>query len=156
MKNKILIVICLLVTIVGSVQAMSNSPPTVELSGNTGEYLNATIYFSDVPTDTLMGYEKWTTDGKTLNRSLKASDLGIELVYPMVVEVNDGKANINISAKAENAGNYTGAIFYRTSGQTGIAAGTWIKISVAGNSSVTNVEHTGIWQSFFNIWKNVN
>ena len=152
MKKVILIVICLLVTITGA-QAMNNSPPTIELSGNAGEYLNATIYFSDVPTDTLMGYEKWTTDGKTLNRSLKASDLGIELIYPMVVEVDDGKAAINISVRAENAGNYTGAIFYRTSGQTGIAAGTWIKISVADNSTVTKEESFGVWQSLCNVWQ---
>ena len=152
MKNKILIVICILLTMTGA-QAMSNSPPTIELSGNVGEYLNATIYFSDVPTETLTGYEKWTTDGKTLDRSLKASDLGIELVYPKVVNVIDSKAKVDITVRAERAGNYTGAIFYRTSGQTGIAAGTWIKISIVDSSSVTNEESMSVWQTLSNLWR---
>ena len=151
MKNVVLIVICFLVITVGSVQVMSNTPPEVKLSGNTGEYLNATIYFSDVPTETLTGYEKWITDGKTLDRSLKASDLGIELIYPKVVDVRDGKAKVDITVRVERAGNYTGAIFYRTSGQTGIAAGTWIKINIADSSSVTNEESMSVWQTLSNI-----
>ena len=164
MKKKILLVVLVSILVTTSAQAMSNYPSTLVLKGNANEWVNGTIYFSDVPTDTLTGYEKWTVDGKNLNISLKASDLNIELIYPKVVEVKDGKAVINISAKTEKAGNYTGAIFYRTSEQMSISAGTWIEINVASGdlskdicqSETNNIESNGsrgLWLSIQQIWK---
>lgn len=130
MKNKTILVILISIILISSTQAMSNYPSILVLEGNTSEWINRTIHFSDVPTSTLTGYEKWTIDGKTLNRSLNAEDVGVELIYPKIVNVENSSTEVNISVRTNKSGNYTGAIFYRTEGQTGIAAGTWIKINV--------------------------
>jgi len=153
MNKKIIIVLLLSLFLVTSAQAMTNYPSTLSLSGETGELLTGTIHFSDVPTIQLEGYEKWTTDGKTLNRSLNSSDFNIELSYPKVVDVQNGSASINVTARANKSGNYTGAIFYRTSGKMGIAAGTWIKINVVDNSSGSSEESFSFWQSICNALK---
>ena len=140
MMKRTILGIAILILVVSNVQAMINYPSTLVLEGNTSEWLNGTIHFSDVPTETLSGYEKWTADGVTLNKSLKAKDGGIELKYPKTVKVKDGEATINISARTEECGEFVGAVFYRTEGQTGIAAGTWIKIKVSDGANEVEKE----------------
>ena len=121
--------------LVMSAQAqLSSTPAKIELSGETGEYLNATITFNTDMSDTLTGYEKWAATGTNLNSSLRARDFGIELNYPKVLEVKDGEAVAHISVRAEKAGNYTGAIYYRAGEAMGIAAGTWIILHITGES----------------------
>lgn len=132
--KKIFLVFLISIIVITNTQAMSNYPSTLVLEGNTNEWLNETVHFSDVPTKTLTGYEKWTLDGKTLNRSLKAEDVGIELNYPKVVEIENGSAIVDIAVRAKKCGSFVGAVFYRTEGQSGIAAGTWIKINVTEKS----------------------
>ena len=153
--KKTILLILAIILVISNAQAMVSYPSTLVLEGNTSEWLNGTIYFSDVPCSTLSGYEKWTTDGKTLNMSLKAEDAGIELKYPKSVTVEEGKATINISARTEECGNYTGAVFYRTKGQTGIAAGTWIEINT--DEGIKEVEKEGgllscIWHMLKKFW----
>lgn len=164
MIKKIILAILISIILISNTQAMSNYPSTLILEGNTSEWINGTIHFSDVPTPTLTGYEKWTSDGKTLNRSLSAKDVGIELVYPKVVNVENGTADVNVSVRTNECGKFIGAIFYRTEGQTGIAAGTWIKINVtekpitlsANREQNETVDKGGflshIWSVFGKFW----
>ena len=163
MKNKIILAILISIILISNTQAMSNYPSTLILEGNTSEWINGTIHFSDVPTPTLTGYEKWTTDGKTLNRSLSAEDVGIELVYPKIVNVENGTVDVNVSVRTNECGRFMGAIFYRTEGQTGIAAGTWIKINVTEKPVMENISHQNetvdkggflshIWSVFGKFW----
>ena len=147
MMKRIIFGISIIVLVISNAQAMTSSPSTLVLEGNTGEWINGTIHFSDVPTKTLSGYEKWTEDGATLNKSLTAKDGGVVLKYPKSVMVEDGEATINISARTEECGEFVGAVFYRTEGQTGISAGTWIKINIS--EGPIEVEKEGGLLSFF-------